>query len=219
MAKEANKTIKLFDPTKDLKYAKITIAGDTPIILSKITRQTAQGLSGIQTGEAKKGRKNVNMYEEVIERITWLRTLPPTDQMEYTEKELIHLQETNCPCILGEAIQKAVASTVVRCGFDTYSTGLKATFRVVNEKVPIKYSSLEIDERIIPAKKGAPILTYRPILHDWSASFDIMFTTDVYSEEQIFAFINQAGFSNGLGSHRPGTSGNNGMFHIIPNEE
>lgn len=219
MAKETNKTIKLFDPAKDLKYAQITIVGDTPIILSKITRQTAQNLSGIQTGEAKKGKKNVNMYEEVIERITWLYNLPPIQEMEYNEETLIKLQETNSPCILGEAIQKSVASTVVRCGFDTYSTGLKATFRVIDEKVPIKYSKLEIDERIIPAKRGAPILTYRPIFHDWSATFNIMFTTDVYSEEQIFAFINQSGFSNGLGSHRPGTSGSHGMYHISPNEK
>lgn len=219
MARESSRTIKLFDPAKDLKYAKVTIMGDTPLVLSKITRQTAAGLITTQTGEAKKGKKNVNMYEEVIERITWEHKLPPVDEMNYTVEGLEELQRTNRPCILGEAVQKAVASTVVRCGFDTYSTGLKATFRVVDEKIPISYSRLEIDERIIPAKKGSPILTYRPFFYDWSAEFNIMFTTDVYSDEQIFAFINQAGFSNGLGSHRPGTSGNNGMFHIVPNAE
>lgn len=219
MAKESNRTIKLFDPAKDLKYAKVTIMGDTPIILSKITRQTAAGLIGNQKGEAKKGKKNVNMYEEVIERIHWETKLPPMDEVDYTADGLNNLLATNRPCITGEAIQKAVASTVVRCGFDTYSTGLKATFRVVDEKIPISYSRMEIDEKIIPAKKGSPILTYRPFFYDWSAEFNIMFTTDVYSDEQIFAFINQTGFSNGLGSHRPGTSGNNGMFHIVPNAE
>lgn len=219
MAKEANRTIKLFDPSKDLKYAKVTIMGDTPLILSKITRQTASGLIVTQTGEAKKGKKNVNMYEEVIERITWEKKLPPVELMNYTAEGLEELQATNRPCVLGEAVQKAVASTVVRCGFDTYSTGLKATFRVIDEKIPISYSRIEIEERIIQAKKGAPILTYRPFFYDWSAEFNIMFTNDVYSDEQIFAFINQAGFSNGLGSHRPGTSGNNGMFHIVPNAE
>lgn len=219
MAKESSRTIKLFDPAKDLKYAKVTIMGDTPLVLSKITRQTTAGLITTQTGEAKKGKKNVNMYEEVIERITWEHKIPPVDEMNYTAEGLEELQRTNRPCILGEAVQKAVASTVVRCGFDTYSTGLKATFRVVDEKIPISYSRLEIDERIIPAKKGSPILTYRPFFYDWSAEFNIVFTTDVYSDEQIFAFINQTGFSNGLGSHRPGTSGNNGMFHIVPNVE
>lgn len=218
MAKR-NETIRLFDPQKDIIRAKVTIQGDTPLILSKLTRGTAQALSDVQTGAATKGRKNINMYEEVIERITWLKNLPPVDEMQYTQEELEDLQKNNCPCILGEAIQKAVAATVVRCGYDTYSTSLKATFRVTDEKVPIKYSKMEIDGRIIPAKRGAPILTYKPVFYDWSAAFNIMFTTDIYSAEQIFAFINQAGFSNGLGCHRPGTNGANGMFHIVPNED
>lgn len=212
-------TIKLFDPSKDLIHAKVTIVGDSPLILSKFTRQTVQDLSDIQAGKAEKGRKNVDMFQEVIERITWLNPLPPINQMEYSADMLERLQRENKPCVLGEAIQKAVAATVVRCGFDTYSTSLKATFRVVDEKVPIDYSKMVIDERIIPAKRGAPILTYRPVFYDWSAEFSIMFTEDVYSAEQIFAFINQSGFSNGLGSHRPGTSGSNGMFHIVSNSD
>lgn len=217
--KKQEQEIRLFDPAKDLKRMKITILGDSPIILSKMTATAEENLTGIQSGEARKGKNPVELYRDIIQKIHWYEPLSNYEDLEYTEEFLCRLLKENSPCVLGEAIWKAVLSTIVRCGFDTYSTKAKATFRVIEEKVPIQYEEFQIDQRLIPAKKSkAPILTYRPILYGWKATFNIMFTTDIYSEEQIVAFINQAGFSNGLGSHRPGTSGSNGMFHIIPNE-
>ena len=215
-AKQQEEIIHLFDPQKDLLTTKIKIAGDSPLMLSKYTRGTIKDITGTQTGVAKKGRKNVEKYYEVIERIHWLNPLPPEEEIIYDEETLNDLLTNNKPCILGVAIWKSVLNTIVRCGFDTYSTKAKATFRVVDDKIPITFSEMKIDERLIPAKMSkAPILTYRPVFYDWEAEFTIKFTTDNYSAEQILAFINQAGFSNGIGSCRPGTSGTHGMFRII----
>lgn len=212
---EQNEIIKLYDPQKDLKIAEVKITGDTPLMLSKYTRGTISALTDKQTGKADKGRKNVDKFYEVIERIHWLDPLPPENEMIYDEQELNRLLTENKPCVLGTAIWKSVLSTVVRCGFDTYSTKLKATFRVLDDKVPIEFGKMVIDERIVPSKTGQkPILTYRPVFHDWSAKFRICFTEDVYSSEQIFAFLNQSGFSGGIGTCRPGTSGFYGMFHV-----
>lgn len=214
--KETNEVIHLYNPDSDLKIAKVSIVGDSPLIISKYTRGTIQELSDKQKGVAAKGRKNVQMYQEAIEKIHWLHSLPPVDEMVYDEDTLNELLKTNVPCIPGVSIWKAVLSTITRCGFDNYSTKAKATFRVCEDKIPISFSRMEIEEKIIPSQVGKkPILNYRPVFYDWSAEFTIKFTTDVYSAEQIFAFINQSGFSNGIGSNRPGTSGTNGMFHIL----
>lgn len=218
---QVDTTIKLFDPKKDLKYMNITVAGDSPLILSKYTRKTLGGLTDTQEGKGdkkQKAKKNVNMYEEVIERIHWETPLPPVEEMVYNEETLSNLVNNNRPCILGVAFWKSVLATITRCGFDTYSTKARATFRVMTEKCPVTFSHFEIDGRIIPAKVGgSPILTYRPVFYNWSTTFEICYTTDIYSDEQILAFINQSGFSNGIGSNRPGTSGTNGMYHIVAN--
>lgn len=214
-AKPQEEIIHLFDPQHDLLTTKIKIAGDSPLMLSKYTRGTIDDLKNKQTGKASKGRKDVQKYYEVIERIHWLESLPAEEEIVYDEETLNELLRDNKPCVLGVAVWKSVLNTIVRCGFDTYSTKAKATFRVVDDKVPISFSKMSIDERLVPSKVGQkPILTYRPVFHDWSAEFTIKFTTDNYSAEQILAFINQAGFSNGIGTCRPGTSGTYGMFHI-----
>lgn len=216
LAKKNEEVVRLFDPQKDLLTAKIKIVGDTPIMFCGYTRETIEEIINKQTGKAQKGRKDVRKYYEVIEHIHWLNPLPPSEEMYYDEEGLDELLRTNKPCFFGNALWKAVQSTIVRCGFDAYSTKLKATFRVIEDKIPISFRSMEIKEDLIPSKVGQkPLLTYRPIFNDWEAEFSVRFTTDNYSTEQILAFINQAGFSNGIGSCRPGTSGTFGMFHIV----
>lgn len=215
-ATQQSEVIHLFDPQKDLLTAKIKIAGDSPLMLNKYTRGTLKDLTDTQTGKAKKGRKDVQKYYEIIERIHWLNPLPAEEDIVYDAETLDDLLENNKPCVTGVSLWKAVLSTIVRCGFDTYSTKAKATFRVVDDLVPISFSKMTISEQIVPSKTGQkPILTYRPVFYDWQTEFMIRFTTDIYSTEQILAFINQAGFSNGIGTCRPGTSGTFGMFHII----
>lgn len=55
---------------------------------------------------------------------------------------------------------------------------------------------------------------YRPEYWPWSMVIPITFKPSRLSEEQIVAMLAHAGFSVGLGEHRPERDGNNGRFEV-----
>lgn len=57
---------------------------------------------------------------------------------------------------------------------------------------------------------------YRAEFPAWSAVLTIQFLADTFSEEDIFALVNAAGFSCGIGEWRPekANSGSYGMFRV-----
>lgn len=84
----------------------------------------------------------------------------------------------------------------------------------ITELVKINGQS-EIDERIEINSNGQPDVRYRPIYKDWSAKLTITFNEGAVSLEQIYQMVHIAGWSVGIGEHRPERKGGNlGRFQI-----
>lgn len=80
-----------------------------------------------------------------------------------------------------------------------------------NDLVPVVFAEHFIDEKLMSPKKGSPVLVHLNRFSGWTATFDIGYTDNVYSLEQIVNIINLAGFGLGIGSGR--TSGY-GRYHV-----
>ena len=215
MAKKS-KVIELTEIT--VNYAKITIVGDTDLILHKMDAVNRQALIDKQKGKEKKKKQGegINQWMQAITTLRWRDATKIDCQPEkWTEEEYYRLLEEDAPCISGFGLKKSIGQAVTRLGFETYSTNFNASVQVVEENIPITFAKCELHEKLIPAPTGSPMLTYINQFSGWGATFTIRYIENYYSFEQILNFIKYAGFSIGIGSGRPGkASSNYGTYHI-----
>lgn len=61
---------------------------------------------------------------------------------------------------------------------------------------------------------GVADIRFRAQFVQWSTELQIRYNASVISPDQIVNLFNVAGFSVGVGEHRPQKDGSNGMFHV-----
>jgi hypothetical protein len=196
-----------------IKFEKaiITIIGDSDLILNKMTESAAQELADKQEGKVQGAKKNVNMYEQLVASIHWLKG----DETNYTEEGWKNALQNNIPGYPSSGMKKALCDAVVRVLGETYSTKFNANVQILDSFLPIKFESSSYDKSLLSPQRGKPVLCYRNVFRNWESSFTIKYIPDNYSLEQIIEAITCAGFACGIGSHRPSSKGgSNGMFHI-----
>lgn len=200
----------------DVKYAKITIKGDTDLLLHKMDKINRQNLIDKQKGKEKKSKTTaVDKWLVAITTLTWRDGEP----QEYTEETYVDALQNNAPCISGFGLKKSFCETITRLGFETYSTNFKASMQIMEDNIPIKFAECELQEKLIPTPTGSPMLSYINCFKGWSATFEIRYIENYYSFEQILNFIKYAGFAIGIGSGRPGKSTSNYGTYTIESVE
>jgi len=196
----------------EVKYLTIKIVGDTDLRLHRMDAVNRQALIDKQRGKESKSKKvSVDKWMQAISTLRW-RDGDPTEYTEEAYKEAI---ENNAPCISSFGLKKSIGQAVTRLGFETYSTNFNASLQIVDELIPIKFTECVLEEQLVPAPTGSPILGYINQFKGWSAEFEIRYIENYYSLEQLLNFIKYSGFSIGIGSGRPGKSASNyGTYHI-----
>lgn len=191
--------------------ARITIKGDSDLILNKMRDSTSQELADKQEGKAQGTKKPVNMYEHLLGSIHWLKG----EETNYTEEGWKNALKNNTPGYPSSGMKKALCDAVVRVIGETYSTKFNANVQILDSFLPITFRDSNYDKSLFSPQKGSPVLCYRNVFRDWETSFTIKYIPDNYSLEQILEIIDCAGFACGIGSHRPSSKGgSNGMFHV-----
>lgn len=189
---------------------KVTIAGDSDLILNAMNRRTIQMLTDERNDKGKTIRE-ANKWEDIITAIHWRDPLPEGD---YTEKTLLDLLKKNAPCISAFGLKKSFGQAVVRNGVDTYSTKFDANVNIIapGNLVPIEFTEHYVDEKLMSPKRGAPVLTRQNRFSGWTSTITVQYMGGGnYSAEQIVNIINLAGFGLGIGS---GRSSGFGRYHV-----
>ncbi len=191
--------------------ARITIVGDSDLILNKMRDSTTQELADKQEGKVQGTKKPVNMYEHLVGSIHWLNG----EETDYTEEGWKNALANNVPGYPSSGMKKALCDAVVRVLGETYSTKFNANVQILDSFLPISFASSSYDKSLFSPQKGSPVLCYRNVFREWETSFTIKYIPDNYSLDRIIEVINCAGFACGIGSHRPSSKGgSNGMFHV-----
>lgn len=192
----------------NVKSAKISIVGDSDLILNKMNNVVVRSLIDARKNKAV-AESDSNVWEEIITSIHWYNGNPDDFSEEGMKNALIE----NCPCITTHGLIKSFAEAVVRNNIDTYSTKLRASVNVIGKGglVPIKFAEHHIDELLMQPMKGKPVLARLNRFTGWSAEFTIQYTENAYSLEQILNIIKYAGFGGGIGSSR---NNGYGRYHI-----
>ena len=188
---------------------KVTIVGDSDLILNKMNDVTTKQLTDARKDKAKNLEKP-NEWEEIITAIHW-RDGKPTN---FSEEGLQDALLNNAPCITCFGLKKSFMNAVVRNEISQYSTKFDSTVNVIgtgDNLVPDSFTEYHLDEKLMSPKKGAPVLTKLSRFSGWRATFTVSFLDNVYSREQIINIINLAGFGLGIGS---GRSSDYGRYHV-----
>ena len=215
MKKEENLLIQI--PEIKLKEAKVTIVGDSPLLIHKFSEKAKAEILNKQMQKAKKSVKEAKVpFADFIQSLHWLTPMPDTngkneeELKEEFEKALKEGAKFGFP---STGIKQSAISAAFRGGLAKNKVSLQGAFHIKGELVEITGElSMREDYCKIPMA-GADIVYRGSFGEGWKSTFTVTYDESVISLEQIVQMINLGGFSVGIGDWRVEKGGNFGMFH------
>lgn len=212
-----------------LQKAKITIVGDTPLIVHAWSEKAKKEMLAAQQ-KAKKDKKAMDIrdpFAEFVNAAYWLTPKPEENTPEAFEEAIAAGAKFGFPIT---AIKQAALSACYRAGIIPNQTGMKSAFYLNAVDGVIGDGSemavIETDEppylredmvKIGGIAKTAD-LRYRPEFRNWKMHL-IVTLVDVgtFTMESIINGINLGGYMNGIGEWRMERDGDFGRFHVEVN--
>jgi hypothetical protein len=232
MAKKAEtQSIITIKPIK-LQKARITLVGDTPLIIHSWSEKAKKEMLAAQQ-KTKKDKKAMDIrdpFAEFMDACYWITPEPEEKTPEAFEKAVAEGAKFGFKTI---AIKLAALSACYRAGIIPNQTGMKSCFYInavdgVYHETGEELAVIRSDDppicredmvRIGGMNKTAD-LRYRPAFKNWK--IDLMVTlidVGTFTMESIINAINLGGYMNGIGEWRMERDGDFGRFHVELTEE
>ena len=199
----------------DVKTVKITIVGDTPLIVHAWSEKAKRMMLEAQMGESKGKKKEVrDPYDDFIQSMYWLTPKPESTPEAY-EKALKKGAKFGFPV---GAIKMAGNSAAYRQGWVKNQMGLRGSYFLKTEwgeMAEIISDAPIMREDMVRIGMGSADLRYRAEFQNWKMNLLLEYNASgEYSLEQIVNIINAGGYVCGLGEWRPEKDGSFGRYHI-----
>lgn len=231
--KVENSNIIKINPIK-LQKAKITIVGDTPLIVHAWSEKAKKEMLASQqkVGKEKKAKAVRDPFAEFMDAAYWITPEPEEKTPEAFEKALANGAKFGFPVI---AFKMAAISACYRAGLIPNTTGMKTSFYLNADSEKSEMKDIGSELAIIHTDE-APVLRedmvrlsgiqrtadlrYRPAYNNWKVDLYVtLIDTGVFTMESIINAINLGGFMNGVGEWRMERDGDFGRFHVESLEE
>lgn len=207
--KDKNEVVDLKPIQKN--YIEITIKGITPLIVNQFDEKSKRQI--IESQMKKTRIKEIrNPMEEFMRAFYWLTKMPE----EFTEESFAKaLKEGARFGFPSKGLKASIVSGAYRNGATKDKVSLNGAFFIPDEFVEIKYEEVVMRTDYVRIARGGTDMRFRPEFRDWSITFNIIYTSNIYSIEEIVNFINLGGFSCGLGEMRADKGGNFGSYEVV----
>lgn len=206
--KEKNVAVEI--PELKTQKAKITIVGDTPLIVKHFSQKAKEEIAEKQQKKASKTKEGENIWETFIESLHWITPKPK----EYTEEAFSKAVKAGAKFgFPATGIKQCIASGAYRKKLVKDKVTLYSSFHILEELCEIKGNLTMSEDYGRNPMSGGAVLVTRPKFTDWSITFTILYD-DTFSLQELINFINLGGFGVGIGCWRVEKSGMNGMFHV-----
>lgn len=193
MAPKAATTVDVIElPALEIAEMKITVIGDSPLIMHKWSEKAKEMMLDKQMKKATQGRQAKNPdqdFEESIHRF-------PDGRVGFPSIGFKAAAVTACTSIAG--MTKVAA---------------RQAFHINGELVPILGSEPKKRQDMVRVGMGTADIRFRAEFWPWYAPLQISYNTRALSIEQIMNLLNTAGFGVGVGEWRPERDGQYGRFH------
>ncbi len=197
--KEKAETKLTIPPIKKLT-AKITIIGDSPLLVNKFSEKSKTEMLEKQMKKAK-GAKEARDPIAEVEAATYKL---PNGRYGIPASGIKNCAVSACRFVDGIKMTQAKGAFFVLDDAD----GLV--------ELDVK-GKPEVDERMVaigPFGKKTKMVRFRPRFDKWACTFKVIYSPDLISPEQLANLYERAGFSVGLCEFRPEKSGSLGMFSV-----
>jgi hypothetical protein len=227
MAKKAeNSTVIKINPIK-LQKARITVIGDTPLIVHSWSEKAKKEMLAAQQKikKDKKAKEIRDPFSEFMDAAYWITPEPEEKTPEAFEQAIANGAKFGFKTI---AFKLAAISAVYRAGITKNKVDMMCSFFVnavdgINHETGEELAVIQSNRppvlredmvRIGGISKTAD-LRYRPAFVNWKTELEItLIDTGVFNMESIINAINLGGYMNGIGEWRMEKSGDFGRFHV-----
>lgn len=199
--------------------ARVTIVGDTPLIMHAWSEKAKRQMLEAQMGKSKgKQKEKKNPIEDFINSMYWLTERPT----EYTEEAFADAIAKGANFGFPvTALKQAAISASFRKGWSKDKMSLRGVFFIDGgwgDMMEIVSDPPVMREDMVKVGMGTADIRYRGEFHNWSATFTLKYDANgQYSLENVINMINAGGTVCGIGEWRPERDGQSGMFHVQPN--
>lgn len=231
MKKQETSNIITIKPIK-LEKAKITLVGDTPLIVHSWSEKARKEMLAAQQ-KVKKDKKAMAVrdpFAEFMDACYWITPEPEEKTPEAWEKAIAEGAKFGFKTI---AIKQAALSAAYRAGLIPNQMGMKCSFYVnavdgihheSGEELAVIRSDrppvLREDMVKIGGMSKTSDLRYRPAFIDWKIDLVVtLINTGTFTMDSIINAINMGGYMNGIGEWRMERDGDFGRFHVEVCEE
>lgn len=202
---------------------KLTIVGDTPLIVHAWSEKAKKQILDAQMGKAKgKQKDKKSPAQDFIDSMYWLTEKPATDGVEDEEVKLdlfVHAIQNGAKFGFPvTALKQAAISASYRKNWTKDKMSLRGVFFIdggFGEFMEIKSDPPVMREDMVRVGMGIADIRYRAEFRNWSATFKLRYDVNgQYDLNSILNMINAGGTVCGLGEWRVERDGQFGMFHI-----
>lgn len=211
----------------ELNTIKLTIVGDSPLIVHAWSHKAKQMMLDAQMGKAKKTKHDVKIpANDFMDSLYWL-TEQPNHGIDNDEALANFHEALDNGAKFGfpiGGIKQAIITGAARGGLDVKQTELRGSFFLKGDTEVSTSDNAEIifDEIIMRedmVKVGGMSKTadirHRGEFTNWSIPLTMTYNVNgKYSIEQLLNCVNVGGFVTGIGEWRPERDGQYGMFHL-----
>lgn len=210
-------------PALKLKFMKLKIVGDSPLICHSWSKKNKQAILDSQQRKAPKEKEIRRPAVEFADSLYWLTEKPNFDNLtdEEAQKilvEVIPKSKFGFPTLafksaaLDGAFQQGILAQ--KAGSNKLAkTTARGAIRVLGEFAEINGIPTPRED-VGRIGISQTILVYRAEFKSWSTELDIQYNSGAISPEQIATIFNVGGFSNGVGDWRQAKDGSFGAYHV-----
>lgn len=219
--KTTTETVGIVIAPIDVRYATITVKGDTPLIMHKWSEKAKKEILDKERGKAKTKKHDIkNPVADFINSLYWLEGEPAKEDLETEEsateafvKAIQNGAKFGFPSV---AFKAAAVAAGYRAGVTKNMVTMRGAFHIDDEFVEIQgIPTMREDMVVVGGMNRAADIRHRGEFKEWSATFKVKYNAGVISLEQIMSLFNMGGFACGLGEWRIEKGGQFGAFHVV----
>lgn len=202
-------------PKLSIQKMKLRVIGDSPLVCHAWSEKAKKMMLDKQMKVAKMAKEAKNPESDVVESLYWLSEKPGTFAQGKLDEHLARGRfGFPAACFKNAAVDACsfidgITKVVARGAFFVEGDLLQITDPDTGKPaVPI------MDESMVRIAMGTADIRYRGKFLKWQVDLTISYNVSVLTPDQIANLMNVAGFSGGVGEHRPQCNGSWGRFHV-----
>ena len=202
-------------PPLNLKDMRVSIIGDTPLLVHAWSEKAKRQMLEAQTKKATRGRETRDPdadYRSSIYRL-------PDGSHGIPSVGLKNAAVTACTSI-ASVTKVAARQAFFILGQRSTSNGAHQGALTSDSLVPLLgLAPPNMHEALVRVGMGNADLRWRAEYFPWACEFIVRFNERALSAEQVINLIDTAGFAVGINEWRPEKSGDLGRFHVARDDD